>query len=76
MSITASCGHELKDGESTVPVALAGEACDAIEGFVPCVNHHSYCPACAVKARALPNFLKDEAAEDAFFDAYKPQPRK
>lgn len=65
MTITASCGHTLADGEKTVTTIYHGEDCDS-DGFHPCVFYCEYCPQCAAEARAWPEFLPSHEAAEAW----------
>lgn len=67
-SITASCGCTLKDDEEIVPVRLGGESCDAVDGFSASVSYHSYCPACAEKAKSWDVYLADDVSDDWWFE--------
>ena len=67
-SITASCGHTLKDGEEIVPVRTGGESCDAVDGFQPCVEYHSFCPTCAELAKTRDTYLRDDVPDDWWFN--------
>lgn len=67
MTIMASCGHVLTEGEELVSVALGGETIDAVDGILPCITYGSYCPACAAEAMRSENYLKDAEAEEQFW---------
>ena len=58
--IIATCGHELIDDDNGTCVRLAGEDCDAIDGFVKAVHYSTYCSSCAEEATHWPDFLPDE----------------
>lgn len=68
MTITASCGHLLKDGEEAVIVRIGGEDCDAVGGFAPAVDHFAYCAACANEAKTLPEFIPNGTPDEWWFD--------
>lgn len=67
--VEAHCGHEVDGYDQFVTVRFGGWSCDAVEGFLPCVEFYEYCPSCAISARARPDFLADEDAENAYFAA-------
>lgn len=73
MSVTASCGHVLKDGEETIPVRIGGEDCDGAYGFSACVEYSSFCPSCAEKARSWETYLPDDVGDDWWFEVGYPQ---
>ena len=58
-SITASCGHVLKDNEDIVPVRYRGEDCDPVDGFHPCTFYASFCPTCAARWKSEGLLLSD-----------------
>jgi len=66
-SIRASCGHELANADDGVDVRYAGEDCDPVDGFTPCVFYAHFCPECAADWKARGMLLTDEEAE-RFFD--------
>lgn len=65
--IIATCGHELVDDDDGTCVRLAGEECDAIDGFHKSVSYVTYCQLCAERAKSWPEYLPDEDAVDKYF---------
>lgn len=68
-SITASCGHKVERSGDLVSVIYASEHCDAVDGFNPCIVYVEYCPKCAEKARAWPEWFEDNEQAEAWLDA-------
>jgi hypothetical protein len=66
-TVTASCGHVLEDGEDTVSVRNGHESCDAVDGFSACVEYHSYCPACAERAKSWDTYLAPEVPDEWWY---------
>lgn len=68
-SITASCGHKLKDDEECVDVIYKGESLDIPYGFTPALVYAAFCPTCAAKWKADGDLFASEAEADAWLDS-------
>jgi hypothetical protein len=65
-SITATCGHKLDSADAGVDVRYGGYDCGAY-GYEKCVAYVVFCPACAIEAKAWPEYIADDEAEERWF---------
>lgn len=65
-----TCGHtDSIRPISGWPLKVKGETCDAVEGFVRCIEYHHYCLKCYIDAltRYPEDIIFDPWEEDEYF---------
>lgn len=70
-SITASCGHKLRDDEVGVGVYYKESDCTAGEGFFDCVAYACFCEACEKEWRERGDLFANQAEADAWLDSVR-----